>query len=246
MKLRNIFTFCVCTFAFAGSLTHVQAQHFDVEFGYFNGEIEFETEGPGIDALGIFETEFEFENMDGSQVAEDPGFASNFVEGDETFSVTSGDNIFINVNQSSTLGSYLTFFNTTSGAFESTNATITVEDNSPAGTSDLVVTESGLSGDLSQFLVTSDGTEIDTHVDYILSAGAQDGVYGLLLNLESDNLSGDLTQTDSGQFWVLFNNGLSERAFETAVGNFSTSSIPEPSSFIVLAALSTGLLRRKR
>lgn len=246
MKLHNIFSTCVCIFAIACSSSISAQEHFDVEFGYFDGAIEFESDGPGIDAMGVFETEFEVFNMDGTQEAEDPGFASNFIEGDEVFSVTSGDSIFANVNQSSTFGSYLTYFNTSSGEFESTSATITIEDNSPGGTSDLVVTDSGVSGDLSQFIVTSDGSEIDTHVDFILSADAQEGAYALLLNLESDNLSGDLTDTESGRFWVVFNNGLNETVFDNAVDNFRGTSVPEPSSFVVLAALTTGMLRRKR
>ena len=245
MKTLNtiIATLCVLTFSIVGS---VQAQHFDVEFGYFNGGIEFESEGPGIDSAGVFETEFEVFNPDGTQLAEDPGFASNFVEGTETFNTASGDSIFINVNQSSTFGTYLTYFNPQTGQFEATDASITIEDNSPAVTSDLVVTGTGLSGDLSQFLVTSNGSEIDTHVDYILSADAQDGAYGLLLNLTSDNLSGELTNVESEQFFVVFNNGLSERAFEGAVDNFIGNAIPEPSACFVLSMLTLGALRRRR
>ncbi len=51
----------------------------------------------------------------------------------------------------------------------------------------------------------------------------------LLLNLESDHLSGDLTDTTSGAFGVVFNNGLSEEDFESAVSQF-TSPVPEPSA----------------
>lgn len=244
MKLLNIFTLCVLSITILNLPVLAQEGHFDVEFGYFDGGIEFETTGSAIDAIGIFESEFEVFNADGTQVAEDPGFASNFVEGTESFSVTSGDSIFANVNQSSTFGTHLTYFNPLTGNFESTDATFTIEDNSPVATSDLVVSSSGLSGDLSQFIVTSDGSEIDSHLDFILSADAQDGVYGLLLNLESDNLSGDLLQNESGQFWVVFNNGLDERTFEASVENFSA--VPEPSSFMVLSVLMTGMLRRKR
>ena len=241
--ITNIFLaamFCV----FGAHVLDAQEEHFDVEFGYEDGSLIFESSGPGIDAAGIFEAEFEVLNMDGSQVAEDPGFASNFMEGDETFSITSGDSMFLNANQSSTLGSYLTYFNPASNQFESTDATITIEDNSPGATSDLIVTESDLSGDMSQYVVTSDGFEIDTHVDYILSSGAQEGLYGILLNLESDNLSGDLSVATSDQFWVVFNNGLSEEVFEGAIGNFSA--VPEPSSSVIIVAVALGILRRKR
>ncbi len=222
------------------------AQHSDVEFGYEGGLIEFETSGPpGIDALTVFESQFEVFNMDGTQVAEDPGFASNFTEGAEMFMVTSGDSIFLNVNQSATLGSFLTFFNPASMSFETTAATFDIQDNSPGGTTDLIVSSDGLVGDLSQFIVTSTGFEIDTHVDFILSSGALEGAYGLLLNLESDNLSGDLTDTTSGAFWVVFNNGLSEEDFESAVSQF-TSPVPEPSATLLIFASGLALLRRRR
>lgn len=224
----------------------VLAQHSDVEFGYEGGQIFFETEGPpGIDAVTVFESEFEIFNMDGTQVAEDPGFATNFTEGDEVFMVTPGDSLFVNVNQSTTLGSFLTFFNPATMSFETTTATFTIEDNSPGGTSDLIVSAGGLAGDFSQFIATSEGFEIDAHVDFILSSGAEAGAYGLLLNIESDNLSGDLTDTTSELFWVVFNNGLSEQAFASAVSQF-TVAIPEPSAALLIAASSLALLRRRR
>ena len=242
MKLHLKFILATTLFfAYSGL---AKAQHFDVEFGYEGGEIHFESDGPGIDAAGIFESEFEVLNMDGSQVAEDPGFASNFTEGMETFEVASGDSIFVNVNQSPTFGGFLTYFNPVSGNFESTSASFTVEDNSPGGTVDLLVSEAGLMGDLSQFVTTSDGSEIDSHVDFILSSGAEAGVYGLLLSIESDNLSGELSETTSENFWVLFNNGLSEDVFEDAVGNFAA--VPEPSACVLLPIALTALLRRKR
>ena len=243
MNVSRIFSFAIVLSLMVASSAMAQ-KHFDVEFGYVDGLIDFESDGPGIDAAGIFEAEFEQMNMDGSQVAEDPGFASNFTKGNESFMVTSGDTIFLNVNQSSTFGSFLTYFNPVSGQFESTDATMTVEDNSPNGTTDLVVTDSGLSGDLSQFLITSDGSEIDTHVDYILSSGAQAGIYGLLLNIESDNMSGDLDAATSEQFWVLFNNGLTEETFEAGVGNFQA--IPEPSCAVIVTLMMVGVARRRR
>ena len=238
----NIFGFAALVLLV--SCGSVFAQHTDVEFGYEGGLIEFESDGPGIDAAGIFESEFEVMNMDGTQVAEDPGFASNFVEGNESFMVTSGDSIFVNVNQSATFSTFLTYFNPNTNQFEVTNSTMTVEDNSPGGTSNLIVSANGLSGDLSQFVTTSDGSEIDSHVDYILSANAEEGVYGLLLNIESDNLSGDLTDTTSDRFWVLFNNGLSESVFEASVENFSA--VPEPSCIAIIALSMTCALRRNR
>ena len=241
MKFQFKFILTI-TLLFTGSaLTY--AQHTDVEFGYEGGGIIFESENMGIDASGVFESEFEAMNMDGSQVAEDPGFASNFTKGTEMFEVTSGDSIFLNVNQSSTLGSYLTYYNPVSGSFESTNATFTIEDNSPGMTSDLIISESGLMGDLSQFLITSTGDEIDTHVDYILSSGAAPGVYGLLLNIESDNAMGGLNNTTSDAFWVVFNNGLSEDDFEAGVSAFV---VPEPSACVLLPIAFAAFLRRKR
>ena len=241
--MKNQFKFLLLTLLFCSPTF---AQHFDVEFGYEGGTIIFENDTPGIDAAGIFESEFEVFNGDGTQVAEDPGFASNFTKGDEAFSVASGDSIFVNVNQSATLGGFLNYYNPISGAFESTDASFTIEDNSPALTFDLTITENALSGDLSQFVTTSTGAEIDSHVDFILSSGAQDGVYGLLLNIESDNLSGELTSNTSEAFWVLFNNGLSEEVFENAVGNFEATAVPEPTACIFAPVALVALLKRRR
>ena len=95
-------------------------------------------------------------------------------------------------------------------------------------------------------MTTSTGAEIDSHVDFILSSGAADGVYGLLLNIESDNLSGELTSNTSEAFWVLFNNGLSEEVFENAVGNFEATAVPEPTACIFAPVALVALLKRRR
>ncbi len=240
MNLKTIFSLSLVSL-FAGVAF---AQHSDIEFGYENGSIFFESDGPGINAAGVFESEFEIFPMDGTKIAEDPGFASNFMEGMETFEVANGDSIFVNVNQSAHFGGFLTYFNPLSGEFESTNATFTIQDNSPMVTSDLVVSEGGLAGDLSQFVVTSDGSEIDSHVDFVLSSGAADGAYGLLLNIESDNASGELTDATSEAFWVVFNNGLDKDVFESAVGRFTV--VPEPGSAGVIAIGLLFFARRKR
>lgn len=231
----------VCALLFCGSVT---AQHSDIEFGYEDGSIIFESEGPGIGAAGVFESEFEVTNPDGSQIAEDPGYASNFLKGDENFQVSVGDSIFVNVNVSQAFGTALPYFNPATGQFEATDATFTIEDNSPGLTSDLIISQSGLSGDLSQFVTTSTGAEIDSHVDFILSANAPEGAYGLLLNLESDNLSGDLDGLTSDAFWVVFNNGLEKDVFESAVARFTA--VPEPSGVAILSVLAVAALRRKR
>lgn len=242
MNLKVKLTLVCATLLFCGN---VFGQHSDVEFGYEDGGIIFETEGPGIGgAAGVFEAEFEVFNPDGTQVAEDPGFASNFIEGAEQFEVSVGDSVFVNVNQSQAFDTYLPFFNPVTNQFEATDATFTIEDNSPNLTSDLIISQDGLSGDLSQFVITSTGAEIDSHVDYILSADAPIGAYGLLLNIESDNLSGDLTNVTSDTFFVVFNNGLDEEVFEAAVSQFTA--VPEPSAFGLVAVLAVAVMRRKR
>ena len=218
--MKNTFTSIAACAALLLVSSTTFAQHFDVEFGYEDGVIVFENEEAGIDGAGIFESEFEVFNPDGTQVAEDPGFASNFMEKDEAFFVEDGDSFFVNVNFSNTLGTYLAYFNPVTNSFETTTAFFLIEDNSPNLTTDMMVTADQVTGDTSQFIVTSSGAEIDSHVDYVLSAGAADGVYGLLVNMESDNLSGVLTDDRSAPFWVLFNNGLEEEDFEAAVENF--------------------------
>ena len=245
----KIFSYALVFCCLVATQGFAQEMHSDVEFGYEGGSLIFESDITGIDAAGVFEAEFEVFNMDGTQEAEDPGFASNFTEGDETFMVTSGDDIFVNVNQSATLGSFLTYYNPVTGQFESTSATMTIEDNSPqmtGGTLDLIVSESGLIGDTSQYVDTSDGGEFDSHVDFILSSGAANGAYGLLINIESSNASGDLTNgTTSENFWIVFNNGLTEEVFEASVDQFATA-IPEPSAVAILLVSSLALARRNR
>ncbi|MEM9410130.1 MAG: hypothetical protein AAGA30_03390 [Planctomycetota bacterium] len=241
----RIFNFALVVCLLAASQGFAQEMHSDIEFGYEGGFIEFESDGSGIDSAGVFEADFELEG--GVLEAENPGFASNFIEDDgmgnvEEFMVTSGDNIFLNANASATFGTFLTYYNPATGSFESTSATITIEDNSPTLTGDLVISENDAIGDASQFLITSTGAEIDTHVDFILSNGAATGAYGLLLNLESDSTA--LTSNTSENFWIVFNNGLGEEAYESAVDRFTA--VPEPSAVSILLVSSLALLRRNR
>jgi hypothetical protein len=124
--------------------------------------------------------------------------------------------------------------------FGLTDATLTIVDNSPGFTDDLVIGNTNLiSGDNPQFIAQADlSNEIHSHVDFFLSNNAGVGAYGILLNLHSDNA--DIA--DSKNFWFVFNYGMSEADFHfKALPAFGK--IPEPSSFLVLMGLAAGAIR---
>ena len=216
------------------------AQHSDIEFGYSGGVIEIEDHGgiPGtIDASWIFEGDFPTSGLS-QNFTSDPGFASEVAEG---LGVNPGDQIWIGALLSPSLGGALQYHDGVS--FTSTSATITIEDNAGV-TSDLVANESGFSGDNPLFLQEADSIgDIHSHVDFTLSAGAAQGAYGLLFDLQT-TASGI---GNSDPFWIVFNHGLDETVFEgTVLSAFGAAQVPEPGSALILAAGAGMLLARRR
>jgi len=216
------------------------AQHSDVEFDYQNGQITIHgAQTSSMDASWLFEGEFPTSGLS-QNFTSDPGFASEVGEG---LGINPGDDIFINFLISPTLGGALIHHDGT--GFTTISANILVEDNSP-GTADLTISEGGFSGDNPAFLQTADGIgDIHSHVDFTLSAGAAEGAYGLLMELQTSAAG----IANSDPFWVVFNHGLDEPTFEDiVVPAFQGTSVPEPGSAVALgvAAIFLGMRRRTR
>lgn len=215
------------------------AQHSDVEFDYQNGEITIHgAASSNLDASWLFEGDFPVSGPS-QNFSSDPGFASEVAEG---LGINPGDDIFINFLLSPSLGGALHFHDGTS--FQSTLASILVEDNSPA-TTDLTITAGGFSGGNPAFLQTADSIgDIHSHVDFTLSSGAAPGAYGILMELQTS--SAGISNSDS--FWFVFNHGLDEDLFDDIVlPEFGATSVPEPGSAVVLglAAVFLGVRRRR-
>ena len=215
------------------------AQHSDVEFEYHNNQIDFHSGEPsGLDAAVLFEGEFPVGGPSGNFTS-DPGFASEVSEG---LGVNPGDQIWINFIVSPSLGGFLQYHDGTD--FASTTANILVADNSP-GSIDPMIFEGSVSGDNPVFLQTADGIgDIHSHVDFTLSAGADQGAYALLMQLQTSAPG----ISDSDPFWFIFNHGLDEDTFENVVvPAFQSSAIPEPGTLglIGIAALAITCRRRR-
>ena len=217
----------VVAMAFAGSAF---AQHSDIEFEYDAGKIaiEFGVEGQ------VFEVDLP---LTGSfeQVTDDPGFDSEELLG----GLIPGDTIGFNV-----IGP-LAYHNGTGFAAVPTGATIVIEDalSSVLNITDATTSESGV---IAQAFDAGGGRgDVHGHIDFALTPLSLDtpeyGAYGVLMQLTSDN-SGI---ADSDPFYIVFNFGLAEPTFEGAVGDFA-SSVPEPSSLLLLAGAGLLAARRRR
>lgn len=94
--------------------------------------------------------------------------------------------------------------------------------------------------------------EIHNHLNFTFAADAgapSEFAVGLLLQFEADlaSVAGDGIDVVSDPFFVVFNNGLSEEVFETqALPAFGVNAVPEPTSGILLAAVGSAILTRRR
>ena len=92
--------------------------------------------------------------------------------------------------------------------------------------------------------------EIHSHLNFAFQADAvTPSAVGLLLQFEADlaSVAGDGIDVVSDPFFLVFNNGLSEEVFETqALPAFGVNAVPEPTSGILLAAVGSAILTRRR
>ena len=94
--------------------------------------------------------------------------------------------------------------------------------------------------------------EIHNHLNFTFAADAgapSEFAVGLLLQFEADlaSVDGDGIDVVSDPFFLVFNNGLSEEVFETqALPAFGVNAVPEPTSGILLAAVGSAILTRRR
>jgi hypothetical protein len=125
--------------------------------------------------------------------------------------VMPGDAIAIELLESQTFGSFLTYFDPMQASMVPTEATITIDDNAGSNTDDLILGNLALTGDNPQFIQTADSQgEIHSHINFELSAEAEFGAYGMLFRLVSDNH----TIEPSQPVWLIFYYGISPVEFE--------------------------------
>jgi hypothetical protein len=186
----------------------VWAQHADIRLSYEDDSIVLREGIQGfIDGFQIYEGTFPISGFS-IRFTENPGFAAELIDGDV---LLPGDEIEIELLESSNFNSYLTFFDPATGGMLPTLASITIDDNGGSNTSDLIVGNLDLAGDNPQFLQTADDLgEMHTHINFTLSAEAQFGAYGLLFRLVSSNPM----IADSSPAWLVFNYGMSPVDFE--------------------------------
>lgn len=255
-KMTHFFSAAILLAMFTGSV-YGQHEHSDIELGYDNlatpSALEIEEVEVTTDGIMFFEAEFELINpFDPNDfLADEPGFTTNDAEG---LLVNAGDQIWMRALDASTNSAhgegYVNFYNPLNDSLSAAGR-ISVIDNT-GGTADLVLNGGSIeSGPNEQFLGIGDaGGDIHDHVvfDLLDDATAPLGAYGIMFQLQSDfdPADGNMDLT-SDAFWIIFNHGMDEEAFENfALPAFGAgSAIPEPGSAMVLL-LGTAVLGMRR
>ena len=194
------------------------AQHADIEFSYENDVLIIRDGIPSNnEGAQIFEATFPLRGFT-ERFTENPGFLSEIGNGDM---VLPGDDIELELFESQTFGSFLTYFDPATGQMEPTAATIRINDNAGTNTEDLEISNTDFSGVNPQFIQTgSSAGEIHSHIDFFLSEEAEgnNGAYGILFRLTTSNSMIENSQL----IWLVFNFGMSPSEFdELAVPAFA-------------------------
>ena len=245
-------------------------------FDDFTNPTEIEVEFDQLTTEGLGFTDGAFEELFGNDLeTENPGFITPATEGGgETGRFNPGDQVnilFLDAAASSdtNLGQgFVTFFNPATGALEASPTDITIESQldgsstlsgtSITGSNSLLISEASdgflvsNAADPDENLTLGLG-EIHNHLNFDLDdATAQVGAFGLLLQFEADiagpdgNVDG-IAEFTSDPFFLIFNNGLSEEEFGTALVAFGApEAIPEPAAGLVLTAVAGAIMTRRR
>lgn len=216
MIIRS-FVFCIAALTVFST---VSAQHSDIQFAYESDVLVIRDGIEGnTDGFQIFEATFPTSGFS-IRFTENPGFLSEIANGDM---VLPGDGISIEILQSETFQSFLTFYDPVAGTMSPTGATITIDDNAGSNTSDIEIANLEVNGDNPQFIQTaSSNGEVHAHIDFSLSADAQFGAYGVLFQMTSTNSMIESSQS----VWLVFNFGMSPFEFdELAIPAFVGTSI---------------------
>ena len=201
------------------------AQHGDVEFEYSNGMIDimFGPEGQVVE--GDMPTSGPLLGF-----INESGFASENSEG-----LGIGPNDLISYNVLDAL-----LYHDGAG-FMPTAASIFGDDQPIASV--VEITASTTTGDGLGGLVGQAGSTGDFHVhlSWLLSSGAVNGAYGVLLDLETNALG----INNSDPFYMVFNFGLDQTIFDGALDDFATI-VPAPNTLAVAVAGGILVLIRRR
>ncbi len=242
----------------------VFAQHSDVEFGYDSLDNPT-TIVVGQDLVtneGIQFYEATIEQLGDDRFTPDPGFAAD--EPDEGFVVNPGDTVSLRVLDASessltNLGAgFVNFYDPEGdGSLQAMGEFAISTGGVPNPAPALLLNGASISpgsGDNPVFIGQADDDgDIHNHLVFDIDDDAPLGAYGFLVQLEAQlataNLNGDFTIT-SDPFFTILNNGLSDEVFEgpalAAFGVVESASIPEPTSGVLLAAVGSVILTRRR
>lgn len=221
------------------SALQAQAEHSDILIDVHNNALVVEADadhggGALVSATGALVFEGDFRDFSkGPRVTSDPGFATH-------------EDGVLQPNAVIGFGGVgsLSFWNGTSWTTD-TAASVSVTDSWGAAT---VFSASGVTPGETSFIGGASSTGgFHSHIDFGITSGASVGAYMIGLQLFGYDAEGVSTiYAPSETFKIVFNNGLTETAFESSLA--SVSAVPNPSAAILmLSGLGTfWLMRRKR
>ena len=205
----------------SGATAHADEEHYDIGVWNDNGVLmtggwDHDTESMAVSSLRVFEAEF----------GEDPSFPFSIDEPGiggvaADVGLALGDNILLS------LASGISVWNGSGFSSSSTEMTVGFGPNT--------VSSNG-GGDLS-FTVTED---YDYHPIFSIAETSAVGSYLLQFSVSVDGL------TSSDPFWIVFNLGMDEEAYEESVEWVEGNLVPAPGAIGLLAMAGLASSRRRR